>query len=210
MGTKTSVAERCAAQSREIEETRGRIASTAQSLQNHLKPRALFRPVQARLRRTLGEGGEKILDSFRENPIPLAVTAIGLGWLILRDLRKEQGDGGEGLERAKETAGEAAHKVRAAAAAVPRKLRQGVKKTSDWFSRTLEENPLALAVGILGVGLAAGLSFPTTAKEEETAGKVGEKAAEANLEKGMEALEIVEDLPSVSPQGLPPGPQSGE
>ena len=220
MGSKTSVAERCAAASREIEETRGRISAVAGDLKNQLKPKALLRPVQRRLRGTLGEGGEKILDTFRDHPLPLTLTGIGIAWLIFRDLRggrEDVGDGGGGLEKVKETAGEAvekgreaAHQVRRAAAAVPRKVREGVRKTSDWFSTLLEENPLVLAVATVAAGMAAGLSFPATAT---TAGKVGAPADEAALEEGTEALEIVEEIPA--PQepkavGLPPGSQSAE
>src|SRR4029078_4485195 len=36
---------------------------------------------------TLGEGGEKVLDVFRENPIPLTLVGVGLGWLLLKDSR---------------------------------------------------------------------------------------------------------------------------
>jgi ElaB/YqjD/DUF883 family membrane-anchored ribosome-binding protein len=238
MGTKTNLAEQCAAASREIEETRGRISAAAERVQNRLRPRSLLNPVRQRLRHTLGAGGEKILDSFRDNPIPLALTGIGLGWLLLRDMRGSaapaSGGIGTGVEKAKETAGEAiektkdaaqgaiektrnaAQKVREAASSVPRKVKQGVRKTSDWFSTTLEENPLVLALGILAVGIAAGLSFPASRKEkeEETMGKMGEKAAEAALDKGVEAIEEIggepfsQQEPSKAPTGFPEGPES--
>jgi hypothetical protein len=211
MGTKANLAERCAAASREIEETRGRIAAAKEVLQERMRPRSLLNPVRSRLRETLGEGGEKILDTFRENPIPLALAGIGIGWLLLRDMRpKHSPEGGSGLDRMKETAGEAmgktreaasrvrdaaesvaertrdaASKVRDAASAVPGRIREGVRSTSDWFSTMMEENPMIVAVGVLAVGMVAGLSFPVTAKEEEVAGKV----AEAALEKGADVLE---------------------
>lgn len=218
MGTKAILAERCAATSREIEETRGRISAAAEAVQNRLRPRALFNPIRRRLSRTLGEGGEKILDSFRDNPIPLALTGIGLGWLILRDIRAgappAAGEGGAGVEKVKEAAGEAigktreaAQKVRDAASSVPGKVKQGVRKTSDWLSATLEENPLVVALGILAVGMAAGLSFPASEKEEETAGKVGEKVAEA-IEKAGGGVESPE--PSKAATGLSEGSQSAE
>jgi len=124
------------------------------------------------------------------------------------------------VEKVKESAGEAiektkdaAQKVRDAASSVPRKVKQGVRKTSDWLSATLDENPLVLALGILAVGMAAGLSFPASEKEEETAGKVGEKAAEAVLEKGAEVIEKTggespSPEPSKASTGISEGPQS--
>ena len=224
MGTKAVLAERCAATSRDIRDTRERIAAATGTVRDRIRPRALLNPVRSRLRETLGEGGEKILDTFRDNPIPLALTGIGLGWLILRDLRgKEAADSGAGggLEKMKESAGEAvektreaAHKIRDAAAAVPGKVQEGVRKTSDWFFGMLEENPLLMAVGILAVGMAAGLSFPAGAKEEETIGKVGGKAAEAALRKGAEVLEKTGGVPSTPEEpkatGLAQGSQSAE
>ena len=222
MGTKANLAERCAATSREIEETRGRISAAKDVLKERLRPQSLLNPIRARLKDTLGEGGEKILDTFRENPVPLALTGIGLGWLLLRDLRAKRApevpEGGSGLERMKETAGEAmgktreaASKVRDAVSAVPGKIREGVRSTSDWFSSMMEENPMIVAVGVLAVGMVAGLSIPVSAKEEEVAGK----AAEAALAKGAEVLEKAgEGSPapeeSKAPTGLPEGPQSAE
>lgn len=237
MGTKANLAERCAATSREIEETRGRISAAKDALKERMRPQSLLNPVRTRLRETLGEGGEKILDTFRQNPIPLALAGIGIGWLLLRDMRPVRSPAPEGgLGRMKETAGEAmgktreaasrvrdaaesvaertreaASKVREAATAVPGRIREGVRSTSDWFSGMMEENPMIVAVGVLAVGMVAGLSFPASAKEEEVAGK----AAEAALEKGAEVFEKTgEGTPapegSKATTGLPEGSQSAE
>lgn len=203
MGTKADLAERCAATSRDIQETKARISAAAGTVRDRIRPRALLNPVRSRLRETLGEGGEKILDGFRENPIPLALTGIGLGWLILRDLRGTERKAGQG------TAGDAAQKVRDAAAAVPGKVKEGVRKTSDWFSGMLEDNPLLLALGVLAAGMAVGLSFPAGEKEEATAGKVGEKAGETFLEKGIAGLGGAAKESKAS-TGLPQGSQSAE
>jgi hypothetical protein len=212
MGAKTVLAERCDATVRGIEETRRRISDKAGLLQDRLKPQAVLRPVTKRLRGTLGEGGEKILDTFRDNPLPLTLAALGLGWLLLKDLRSESGRGGNGdlAEKIEEKAGEAAEgakeavrKARSAVAAVPGKVREGVRKGSDWFSTTLEENPLLMAVGVLALGAIAGLAIPATRKEEETVGKAAEKAAEAALEKGTEALEKTSPAPETPRLDIP-------
>jgi hypothetical protein len=195
MGAKTVLAERCNATVRGIEDTRRRMSDKAGLLQGRLKPQAMLRPVTKRLQGTLGEGGEKILDAFRDNPLPLALAALGVGWLFLKDIRS-RGDGDDdGTGTLKEKAGEAAEgakeavrKARGAIAAVPRTVRQGLEKGSDWFSMTLQENPLLLALGALAVGAIAGVSIPASRTEEETVGKVAEKAAEAVLDKGAEAL----------------------
>ena len=69
MGAKTVLAERCDATIRGIEETRRRISDKAGLLQSRLTPKAVLRPVTKRLQGTLGEGGEKILDTFRDEPL---------------------------------------------------------------------------------------------------------------------------------------------
>ncbi|HEX7897283.1 MAG TPA: hypothetical protein VF950_05960 [Planctomycetota bacterium] len=133
---------------REIDATRRRLQERTKSLERRLKPEALLRPVQRRLAGTLGAGGGKILDAFRDHPLPLALTGLGLGWLLLRDLK-------ESTSKVKETAADVVHKAGETA-----------QRTSDWFSATLEERPLLLAVGALAAGLAAAFAVPMTAREE--------------------------------------------
>ena len=139
MGAETSLSEA----EREIEATRRRIQDTAGSLEDRLKPRALLRPVQKRLEETLGAGGGKILDAFREHPLPLALAGLGLGWLLLRDLRRPPA---------------------AKAEDVAPKAKEAV---SDWFSTALEEKPMLLAVGALAAGLLAAVLVPATPREEK-------------------------------------------
>ncbi len=201
MGSKTVLAERCNATVRGIEETRRRIHDKAGLLQGRLKPQAMLRPVTKRLQGTLGEGGEKILDAFRENPLPLTLAALGVGWLFLKDMRS-RGDGdGHGTlrEKASETAEgakEAVRKARSAIGAVPRTVKQGIEKGSDWFSSTLQENPLLMALGALALGAIAGVSIPASRAEEEIVGK----AAGAAFDKGSEALEQPSTPPGANPR----------
>jgi len=210
MGAKTVLAERCEATVRGIEETRRRISDKAGLLQNRLQPQAILRPVTKRLQGTLGEGGEKILDTFRENPLPLAMAALGVAWLFIKDMRSgSPGGGGDGdrpgklkekAEEAAEGAKEAVRKARSAVASVPRTVREGIEKGSDWFSTTLEESPLAVALGVLALGAIAGLSIPASEKEEETVGKAAEKVAGAVLDKGTETLEQTATPPGANPR----------
>ena len=193
MGAETTLTRRCDEATRDIEATRRRIQDKAGSLETRLSPKALLQPVQRRLEGTLGAGGEKILDAFRDHPLPLALTGVGLGWLLLREIRGERPAGGpsateELASQAKETAAGAVEKARETAAAVPRKVRETARKTSDWFSATLEENPMLLAVGALAGGLLAAFIVPMSRKEEQALGRLGEKAAKAALDKGKEAL----------------------
>jgi hypothetical protein len=220
MGAETSLASRCDEATRDIEATRRRIEEKAGSLENRITPKALLRPMQRRLEGTLGAGGEKILEAWRDHPLPLALTGLGLGWLMLCEMRGERRVAGPAAEdlaskaealasKAKETAEGAVEKARETVAAVPRKVRETARKTSDWFSATIEENPMMLAVGALAAGLLAAFVLPMTAKEEEALGDLGEKAAEAVLDKGKEALETPAQ-PSPAGENAPAaGPPSG-
>lgn len=221
---------------RDIESTRRRIEHRAELLRDRLAPKELLRPLTDRLRNTLGEGGSKVLDAFRENPLPLALMGVGLGWLLLKDLRpaasaapREPGEssGTGAVEKAKELVSgasekakglvsgasesvqQAGEKVSAAAGSVSQKVgdaaqrtKEAVKrsagKTADWFETTLDRNPLALAIGALAVGAVAGMLLPVSEPEERVMGDLGEKAAEAVLEKGAEAARPEESKPEGS------------
>ena len=200
----------------EIAETRRRIELNAAALRGKASAKELLRPLTSRLSHTLGEGGNKILEAFRDNPVPLTLVGVGLGWLLLRDFRGASSgtaeasgpglgekdkeavhDAADGAKEAaqkvgdvaSEAAGKVSDKVSHAAGKVKDVAKKGVDRTSDWFARTLDENPLVLAVGTLAAGIVAGLSLPVTEKEVETAGAVGEKLAAAALDKGTAAVE---------------------
>lgn len=170
MGADTVLGRRCDEAERDIDATRRRITEKADRLQDRLRPKAVLRPLTKRLQETLGEGGEKILDAFRENPVPLALAGLGLGWMLLRDFRGRPRPEGA-LEEAGEKAAGAVENAKERAAGAVRKVRENVRKASDWFGVTLERNPMLLAAGALAAGIVAGLSVPATDKEEELGGK---------------------------------------
>lgn len=91
MGTETNLGRRCDVTPQDIEATRRRIEEKARLVEERVQPRALLRPVKERLESTLGPGGRDILNAFRDHPLPVALTGIGLGWLLLRDVRGVKG-----------------------------------------------------------------------------------------------------------------------
>ena len=218
MGTETNLGRNCESVTpQDIEATRRRIEEKARAVEERVHPRALLRPLKDRLENTLGPGGRDVLDAFREHPLPLALTGVGLGWLLLRDLRGErcghmeaaQGESvasrvkegaSEAIEktkdvvhRAKEGAADVLHKAKE----IPGKIKEGARHASDWFSTALEENPVLLAAGALAIGAIAGLCVPATEKEKQAAGKIADKAAEAVLE------EVRPEEPQPAPASAP-------
>lgn len=214
----------------DIDSTRRRIEREADLLRNRLTPQEVFRPLTNRLKDTLGQGGERILDAFRDNPIPLTLAGIGLGWLLLKDARPSYRSSPsvrdtapsatetmrEKAESAKEALGSASGSVHEAASSVSHNVanaarkakeaaRKSVETTSDWFAETLENNPLAIAVGTLALGIVAGMAIPVTEAEEEMVGKVGEKLAAKTLD---QSTATVRGNPppqeNPAPQTIPP------
>ncbi len=231
---------------RDIASTRRRIEERADELRDRMSAKELVRPVTDRLKGTLGAGGEKIMDAFRDNPVPLTLVGIGLGWLMLKDSGYLYRGGGSKLRSVTAGAREAAHQVGDAAGAVSEKVgdvagtvservsdaahrtgeaarqataavRQGASRTADWFSRTLDENPLALAVGALAAGLVAGLAIPVTEKEQEALGQIGEQLAQKVLQQAPEggrpaaeeAPRAEAPAPESKPIGEAPAPSAG-
>jgi len=144
MGTETNLGRRRDVTPQDIEATRRRIDEKARVLGERVSPRSLLRPVKERLESTIGPGGRDILNAFREHPLPLALTGLGLGWLLLRDVRGVKGHAAtcghvgtahgepstlsrtrEGASEALEKTKDVVHRAREGAADVMHKAREG-------------------------------------------------------------------------------------
>ena len=182
---------------RDIEATRQRIADKSDELICRIGEKRHAFPTDM-----LRDTGQRMLRSIQDNPVPLVVTSVGLGWLILRDAT--------GARRAStdvslkpsfsDRAKSAAHKVAEKASRVKGAAARGANQVSHWFETTLADNPTLLAIASLGAGLVAGLAMPPSQAEVRTAGKVGEKIAEAALDKSMSAID------RNVPEEMDPGP----
>ena len=71
----------------EIERTRAGMSETVDAIQERLSPENLKEQAKDRLKEaTVGkaqEAGSGIVDTIRQNPLPAALTGIGLGWLFV-------------------------------------------------------------------------------------------------------------------------------
>ena len=76
----------------EIERTRADMSETANAIQQRLSPENLKEQAKDRVREaTVGaaqDAGSGIADTIRENPVPAALTGIGLSWLLMNARRK--------------------------------------------------------------------------------------------------------------------------
>lgn len=88
----------------EIERTRADMSETVDAIQNKLSPQNLKEQAKDRVREaTVGraqEAGSGVAETIRQNPLPAALTGIGLGWLLMSARKQSSasrpghGDGG--------------------------------------------------------------------------------------------------------------------
>jgi len=93
----------------EIEQTRSDMAGTIDEIGHRLQPQTIANDVTEKVRdatvgkveRFMGDAGQSVqrtsngmIDTFRQNPVPTALAAIGIGWLALR--MRDQGSSGNG------------------------------------------------------------------------------------------------------------------
>ena len=76
----------------EIERTRADMSETVDAIQDRLSPQNLKEQAKDRVREaTVGkaqEAGSGITDTIKRNPLPAALTGLGLGWLLVSARRQ--------------------------------------------------------------------------------------------------------------------------
>ncbi len=79
----------------EIDRTRAGMSETVDAIQERLSPENLKEQAKDRVREaTVGkaqEAGSGIVETIRANPLPAALTGIGLGWLLVSARRQSSG-----------------------------------------------------------------------------------------------------------------------
>lgn len=67
---------------RDIERERAELASTVDALQDKFSPDAVIREITRGIRDHGGEFGTAVTRSIKQNPLALALTGVGLAWLV--------------------------------------------------------------------------------------------------------------------------------
>jgi ElaB/YqjD/DUF883 family membrane-anchored ribosome-binding protein len=97
----------------EIERTRSEMTGTLQALERRLSPNRLVDEAMASMR-NINLSDSHMMDLVRDNPIPLGLVGLGIGWLVVSSLRAPPA-GAETADYAEETyTGRLARGVRAA------------------------------------------------------------------------------------------------
>jgi hypothetical protein len=233
----------------DIERTRERLGATVEALGAQLNPSNLKQRVKDSVREaTIGkvqhmasnttekitETGRGLAQVIRDNPLPAAVAAAGLGWLILssrdqretrrfagvdpyefgnrsepgqsrvretvrnvadtvadkaHDLTERAGDATQRVvEKARETGELVAEKADAAVQRVQQTTRNSTRRIGNQF----EDTPIGMGAVALALGLAIGMSVPSTRREAALMGDARDKLLDKTRERVADTADRVE------------------
>lgn len=162
----------------EIESTRGRMSQTLDEIGERLNPETIKENVKDSIREaTIGRathmarhavdsvdrGASGITNIVRENPVPAAMIAIGLGWMLLNG-RSERGEP-QLVSRVKDKTSDLADSVKEHAHSIAESASQTGRRGQGRVEEAFRANPLALGAVAIAAGLAVGFSAPVTDRE---------------------------------------------
>lgn len=113
----------------DIERTRGEMASTLEAIERKLSPRQLMDQAVDTMR-DFASDTTRIGQAVRENPIPLALIGLGIGWLAVGGMR------GRSLEDVLDQAAEAGESALSAASAWTSAAAEKLGETASGESRS--------------------------------------------------------------------------
>jgi hypothetical protein len=163
----------------QIARTRYEMAQTIERIDTRLDPEALKEQAKARALElteqaktaaydaTIGKAktmvsktSNGIADTIKANPVPLALTALGIGWLVV-NARAPQA-----RQRVVHALGDKTDDI---------KLRG--QQIESMAVQRFNDNPLVVGLGVAAVGLLIGLAVPTSQKENELLGATRDRLA---------------------------------
>ena len=177
----------------EIDRTREEMHRTLTAIEQRLSPQQLLNQGLDYVRHSgATEFVQNLGGAARQNPLPLALTGIGIAWLMALGRQPAQRHGesepspaeriGEGASSVKRRAGETLGSVRAAAssasATVAETSRRQWSRARGGFEYLAQEQPLLLGAIGLAVGGAIGASAPRTQPETRAFGEASRRLTE--------------------------------
>jgi ElaB/YqjD/DUF883 family membrane-anchored ribosome-binding protein len=176
----------------------------------------------------MGEAGERIQETgasmwatVRQNPLPAAMTAVGIAWLLGRREPATPrrygtysgsghglpGVGGEPLTSdyrgndSQGALGEVGDQLRGVVdqaqeqvGAVRSNVYHRTRRTQSQLSTWVHENPLGVAAVALGVGTAVGLAVPSTPQESQLMGEARDSLMDRAREVAQDTTEKVQQV----------------
>ena len=220
----------------EIEQTRDEMTGTVQAIGNRLDPANIVQDAKETVREatvgrvehmtsnaleTAGDTGSGILETIRQNPLPAAMAAIGIGLLVMNrsngrgayradryreggwrdadEYRAGYGTGpgmteraGETLDQVGQKAGHVASEVRSTVGGLPDQVGTTARDVGWNAQRVLEDNPLAVGAAAFAIGAAIGMALPETEVERNVLGQATDRAIDTAQRTASEAVQQLE------------------
>jgi hypothetical protein len=220
----------------EIAQTRDEMTGTVQAIGDRLDPANIVQDAKETVREatvgrvehmtsnaleTAGDTGSGILETIRQNPLPAAMAAIGIGLLVMnrsngrsayradrswegswRDADEYRagyrtGSGmteraGETLDQVGQKAGRVASEVRSTVGELPDQVGTTARDVGWNAQRVLEDNPLAVGAAAFAIGAAIGMALPETDVERNVLGQATDRAIDTAQRTASEAVQQLE------------------
>jgi hypothetical protein len=176
---------------RDIDSTRADMRATLEALERRFSFDRLIDLTVGRIRERGGEFAGNLTDAATQNPMPLLLASVGIGWMMLASRRgpRERSFAYDSAPGVGERMGEAADRVRGAAEATGDTLRSSAGRVADSAARVadgtrarvhdararmeqmLDEQPLMLGALGLAAGAIVGALLPASEQENRLFGE---------------------------------------
>jgi ElaB/YqjD/DUF883 family membrane-anchored ribosome-binding protein len=197
----------------EIDQTRSRMDDTITAIEQKLSPGELLDEGLDYFRRSgSGDFINNLGATARDNPVPVTLATVGLGWLMM----SSSGNGAGHATRGESYAGSAADKTKHAAhragdkasdiaegartrldqmrsgsSSAKDRMSSGTSQAKNWFAHMMNEQPLIMGALGIALGAALGAGMPPTETEDELMGQTRDEAVGKAAEVGQQQAEKV-------------------
>jgi ElaB/YqjD/DUF883 family membrane-anchored ribosome-binding protein len=197
----------------DIDETRSRMDDTLTAIEHKLSPGELLDEGLNYFRRS---GSNDFINNLgataRDNPVPVTLATVGLGWLMMSSSGNGTGHSMQGesyagsaadkTKHAAHRAGDKANDIAEGARTRLDQMRSGTSSAKDRmsgstyqaknrFSYMMNEQPLIMGALGIALGAALGAGMPATETEDELMGQTRDEAVGKAAEVGQQQAEKV-------------------
>jgi ElaB/YqjD/DUF883 family membrane-anchored ribosome-binding protein len=196
----------------EIEQTRHEMTDTLQAIERKLSPNRWMDEAMETMRNA-SLNQSRVMELVRDNPVPVALVGLGIGWLVLSSVRGARmdaddiedaaedwsGSGSDLLSGAAEQAGDKVRDLASKAKSKARYVGQKVERTTDTVRRqasdladstgdVFRDHPLTVGLLAVAAGVALGAAIPRSRREVEILGDTGADLLDTARETGRDIL----------------------